>query len=106
MAKRGLMQKFDNLSWNNSIKEFINLVAKQLKIKVTWRGKGIKEKAYNEKNISIIECDKNYLRPLDVNTLLGNSSKAKKVLKWRPKRNINFLIKDMIDSELKNLSKQ
>ena len=89
-----------------SIKEFINLVAKQLKIKVTWRGKGIKEKGYNEKNIPIIECDKNYLRPLDVNTLLGNSAKARKVLKWRPKRNIDFLIRDMIDNELENLSKQ
>ena len=86
-----------------SIKQFINLVARELKMKVTWKGKGIKEKGYNEKNISIIECDKNYFRPLDVNTLLGNPSKAKKILKWNPKRNINFLIKDMVNKELENL---
>ena len=86
-----------------SIKQFINLVARELKMKVTWKGKGIKEKGYNEKNISIIECDKNYFRPLDVNTLLGNPSKAKKILKWNPKRNINFLIKDMVNKELEKL---
>ena len=86
-----------------SIKQFINLVARELKMKVTWKGKGIKEKGYNEKNISIIECDKNYFRPLDVNSLLGNPSKAKKILKWNPKRNINFLIKDMVNKELENL---
>ena len=51
-----------------SIKQFINLAAKKLNMKIVWKGKGIKEKAYNEKGIPIIECDKKYLRPLDVNT--------------------------------------
>ena len=53
-----------------SIKQFVNLTAKRLKMKINWRGKGIKEKGYNENGKAIIECDKNYLRPLDVNTLL------------------------------------
>ena len=61
-----------------SIKHFVNLVAKKLKIKLTWRGKGLNEKGYNNHNKPIVECDKNYFRPLDVNTLLGDSSKAKK----------------------------
>ncbi len=86
-----------------SIKEFINLTAKKLNMKIFWKGKGIAEKGYNEKGFSIIECDKNYLRPLDVNTLLGNAKKARKKLKWKPKMNINALINEMIEFEYKFL---
>ena len=55
------------------------------------------------KKVSIIECDKNYLRPLDVNTLLGNAKKARKKLKWKPMMNINTLINEMIEFEYKSL---
>ena len=86
-----------------SIKQFINFTAYQLNMNIKWKGKGLSEKGYNHKNEAIIECDKNYLRPLDVNTLLGNSSKARKLLKWKPKININSLIKEMIDEELREI---
>ena len=85
-----------------SIKEFINLTAKELKMKIKWKGKGTKEKGYNEKGKSIIECDKNYFRPLDVNTLLGDSKKARKKLKWKPSIKINSLIREMIEYEYKS----
>ena len=88
-----------------SIKQFINIVAKKLKMQITWKGKGINEKGYNNKKEPIIECDKNYFRPLDVNTLLGDASKAKKDLKWKPRIDINMLIDEMIEFELKNISK-
>ena len=88
-----------------SIKEFINLTAKKLKMKIKWRGKGLKEKAFNEKNIPIIECDKNYFRPLDVTTLLGDSRKARKKLNWKPSKNINSLIDEMIKSEYQDFEK-
>ena len=88
-----------------SIKYFVNLVAKKLKIKLKWKGKGINEKAYDQNNKLIIECDKNYFRPLDVNTLLGDSRKARKDLKWKPKININKLIDEMIENELKHIFK-
>tara|TARA_B100000989_G_scaffold64840_2_gene44944 strand:+ start:13976 stop:15022 length:1047 start_codon:yes stop_codon:yes gene_type:complete len=82
-----------------SIKQFIDLAAKKLDMKIIWKGKGIKEKAYNEKGIAIIECDKKYLRPLDVNTLLGNSKKARKKLNWKPKIKLESIIQEMIKSE-------
>jgi len=88
-----------------SIKYFVNLVAKKLKIKLTWKGKGLNEKAYDRNNKPIVECDKNYFRPLDVNTLLGDSSKARKELKWKPKIDINMLIDEMIENELKHIFK-
>ena len=86
-----------------SIKQFVNLTAKKLNMKITWKGSGLNEKAYSDKGKPIIECDKNYFRPLDVNTLLGDAKKARKQLKWNPKENINSLIDEMIVSEYKNL---
>ena len=83
-----------------SIKEFVNMVSKALKMKIRWRGKGINEKAYDDNNNCIIECSKKYFRPAEVDTLVGNSSKAKKLLKWKPKHDIYSLINDMISYEL------
>jgi len=82
-----------------SIKQFVNLTARQLKMKIIWKGKGLKEKGYNEKGLPIIECDKKYFRPLDVVNLLGDSKKARKKLKWKPKVNIHQLINEMIKKE-------
>ena len=69
-------------------------------MKIYWRGKGIKEKGYDTNGKAIIQCDKNYFRPLDVNTLLGDAYKARKQLNWKPKVDINALIDEMIKSEL------
>ena len=83
-----------------TIKQFINMVLKQLKISVIWKGKGIKEKAFDKNNNCIIECSKKYFRPAEVDTLKGDHSKARRQLKWKPKYDINSLIKDMISYEL------
>ena len=85
-----------------SVKEFVNLVLKELNIKFFWRGKGIKTKCYDSEGNCIVECDKAYYRPLEVDTLLGNSNKARKKLNWKPKTSIKMLIKEMVDFELKN----
>jgi len=88
-----------------SVKDFINLSLSELNIKYHWKGKGINEKCYDDKGNCIIECDKEYFRPLEVDTLLGDSSKAKKELNWKPKYNIVSLVKEMINIELNNLNK-
>ena len=69
-------------------------------MKITWKGKGINEKAYYNNKI-IIECDKKYYRPTEVSSLLGNAAKARKKLKWKPKYNLKELIQDMINHSLK-----
>ena len=86
-----------------TIKQFINMVSKELDMKIKWKGKGIKEKAYDEKNRCIIQCKAKYLRPAEVDTLKGNFSKAKRLLKWKPKNDIKSLIKDMIKYELTSI---
>ena len=89
-----------------SVKQFVNFVSKKLGIKIIWKGSGINEKAIDvlTKKV-IVECDKNYFRPLDVNTLLGDAKKARKILKWKPKIDINQLVDDMVTSELAELTK-
>ncbi|MDC3356618.1 GDP-mannose 4,6-dehydratase [Candidatus Pelagibacter ubique] len=87
-----------------SIKEFINLVCKKLNMPIKWVGKGLKERALDNKNKIIIEISKKFFRPLDVVYLLGDSSKAKKELGWKPNKNINPLINDMINYEINNLN--
>ena len=82
-----------------TIKQFINMVAKELKIKLRWNGKGINEKGIDGNNNIIIECKKKYLRPAEVDTLRGNYSKARKLLNWKPTHNIKSLIKDMVEYE-------
>jgi len=86
-----------------SVKQFINLVAKKLKIKIEWKGSGLKEKAYDENGKCIIKCSKKYFRPSEVDTLLGDSRKARRLLNWKPKHNINSLIDDMLRFELNNI---
>jgi len=85
-----------------SVKNFVDLVLKELKIKSYWRGTGIKTKCYNENGECIIECNKAYYRPLEVETLLGDSKKARKELNWKPKYNIKSLVKEMVKFELKD----
>ncbi len=81
---------------NFSVKEFINLTAKNLGMKIFWSGKGLKEKATNKDKKVIIRINKKFFRPMDINHLVGETYKARKKLKWKPKRSINELIKDMI----------
>jgi|TARA_B110000037_G_scaffold200636_1_gene241372 GDPmannose 4,6-dehydratase len=82
-----------------SVKTFVNLVAKELNIKILWKGSGLNEKGYWN-NKSIIEIDKRYFRPTEVNSLKGNAQLARKELKWKPKYNITALIKEMIKKDL------
>ena len=86
-----------------SVRDFIDLSLKELNMKYHWKGKGKDQKCYDDKGNCFIECDKEYFRPLEVDTLLGDSSKARKELNWKPKYNITNLVKEMVSEELNNL---
>jgi GDPmannose 4,6-dehydratase len=81
-----------------SVKEFINFTAKELGILIQWKGRGVNEKGYWN-NKCIIEIDKQYFRPTEVNSLKGDSSKARRILGWKPNTSIKSLIKEMIEFE-------
>ena len=87
-----------------SVRDFINEASKNLDIKIIWSGKGLEEVgSYNGKNI--IKIDPRYFRPTEVETLLGDASKAKKKLNWSPKISFKQLVKEMVDEDFK-LAKQ
>tara|TARA_B100001121_G_scaffold306597_1_gene326392 strand:+ start:47 stop:595 length:549 start_codon:yes stop_codon:yes gene_type:complete len=100
-----------------SVKFFIEKCFKYLGIKISWIGKGLKERAivkkFDEKKypnlrkkMTVIKIDKKYFRPNEVDNLVGNSSKAKKILNWKPKTKINELIAEMMESDLKLFNKK
>lgn len=86
-----------------TVKEFVNKCCKYLGIKIHWSGKGLNEYAYiikDKKKIVFLKVDKSYFRPLEVDFLRGDSRKAFNKLGFKPKHNLNSLIKEMIDSDL------
>ena len=87
-----------------TVKQFVDFTLKELGIKFKWKGKGIKSKCYDKNGNCLVACSKDYFRPLEVDTLLGDSKKARKELKWKPKINIKQLVKEMVNFELKRFS--
>ena len=86
---------------SNSVKDFINICAKKLNIKLIWKNKGLKEIAINKlTNKPIIKVDQKYFRETEVDNLVGDFSKARRLLKWKPKYSFDKLIADMINNEL------
>lgn len=84
----------------HSVKEFIELALKECNIELTWKGEGSDEKGYYNDKV-IIEIDKKYYRPAEVDTLLGNIDKAKEELGWIPKVKFADLVKLMMQEDLK-----
>ena len=83
-----------------SVRDFINLASKFLDMTIEWKGKDLEEVgSYNGKEI--IKIDPKYFRPTEVETLLGDASKAKEKLNWVPKISFEQLVKEMIDKDLK-----
>ena len=86
---------------DQTVKKFVEIVAKKLDFSLIWKGKNINEKGY-DKNTGklLIDLDKKHFRPSEVDFLRGDFSKARKNLKWFPSISTNELIEDMINDEL------
>jgi len=91
----------------HSVKEFCELAFKELGIDLEWQGQGIDEKAIDKKtNKVIIEVDSRYFRPAEVESLLGDSTKARKELGWKPKITFEELVKEMVQFDLEEAEKE
>ncbi len=85
----------------HTVREFIEEACKVLDIDLEWKGKGVDEKGIDKKTGErIIEIDPRYFRPTDVQLLLGDASKAKKILGWEAKTKFKDLVKVMIDGDM------
>ena len=88
----------------HSVRDFINKVCKSLDIKIVWKNKGIKEVGINKKNNKvIIKVNPKFYRPAEVDYLIGDYSKAKRNLSWKPKHNLDQLVQMMVDFEIENV---
>jgi GDPmannose 4,6-dehydratase len=84
-----------------SVRDFVNAAAEELDIKVRWEGTGVGEKGYNVEGKCIVAVDERYFRPAEVETLLGDASKAKQKLGWSPKITFQELVCEMVREDLK-----
>ena len=90
---------------SNTVRQFVEEAFRNIDIKITWKGKGVKEQGIDLASGKIfVKIDPKYFRPLEVNCLLGDFSKAKKVIKWYPKISFKTLVKEMVFSDIKKLN--
>jgi GDPmannose 4,6-dehydratase len=90
---------------SNTVRQFVEEAFRNIDIKITWKGKGVKEQGIDLASGKIfVKIDPKYFRPLEVNCLLGDFSKAKKIIKWSPKISFKSLVKEMVLSDIKKLS--
>jgi GDPmannose 4,6-dehydratase len=86
----------------HSVRDFVNFAAEEVGIKIRWEGSGVEEKGYNtETNQCIVAIDPRYFRPTEVETLLGDASKAKQKLGWVSRTSFRELVSEMMREDLK-----
>ena len=85
----------------HSVREFVDLAASKLGLDLTWEGSGLDEVGYDRNGSPIIRIDPRYFRPTEVDTLLGDSTKAREKLSWSPTISFDDLITEMVDEDLR-----
>ena len=88
----------------HTIKEFVELACKECGWNINWVCEGVNERGISDDGVTIVEIDEKYYRPAEVETLLGDYSKAKNVLGWEPKVKFEELVKIMMKSDLKKIN--
>jgi len=83
-----------------SVREFVEIGCKKLGMSVTWQGNGVNEKGYGANGQCIVAIDPQYFRPTEVETLLGDASKAKQLLGWEPEISFDDLVTEMVEYDL------
>lgn len=88
----------------HTVKEFVDMVARILEIQLIWEGSGADERAVDKKTgACVVAVDHKYFRPAEVDSLLGDSSKAKSKLGWNPKISFEELVREMAEADLELL---
>ncbi len=85
----------------HSVEDFVNAAAAELEIAVTWKGEGVDRKGYDSNGKCIVAVDPRYFRPAEVETLLGDASKAKAKLGWTPRTSFKALVAEMAREDFK-----
>ena len=83
-----------------TVREFVEIAAERLGLKIEWWGSGLEECGVDQHGRCIVKIDERYFRPTEVNSLLGDSTKASKKLGWKPKVSFDELVNEMTDFDL------
>jgi GDPmannose 4,6-dehydratase len=86
----------------HSVRDFVNAAAAEVGIAISWTGSGVDEKGFDEEGRCIVSVDPRYFRPTEVETLLGDPSKAKEKLGWKPRVSFKALVSEMMREDLKS----
>ena len=86
----------------HSVRDFVSLSAEELGIAITWRGQGVEEQGYDNTGKCIVAVDPRYFRPTEVDSLLGDATKARAKLGWRPRTSFRELVAEMVREDLKS----
>ncbi len=90
----------------HSVREFVELAFKYAGIDIVWQDKGIDEKGIDkETGKTLIEVSAEFFRPTEVDILIGDSSKAKKILHWQPRTKFEQLARIMVEADIKRMGK-
>jgi GDPmannose 4,6-dehydratase len=85
----------------HSVREFVEAAFHEVGMDIRWKGKGINEKGYHKgTGNAVVEVDKRYFRPTEVETLLGDPRKARRKLGWKPKTTFRGLVSEMVREDL------
>ena len=84
-----------------SVREFVEAAAQEIGLTISWKGEGVDEIGYDAGGKSIVAVDPRYFRPTEVETLLGDATKAKQKLGWTPKISFKELVSEMMREDLK-----
>ena len=84
-----------------SVRDFVECVARRLEIEISWTGSGLTEKGVDSAGRSIVEVDPRYFRPAEVESLLGDSTRARNALGWKPNYTFEGLVAEMVDADLR-----
>lgn len=103
---------------SHSVREFVELAFREIGVEIRWKGKGVKEVgiikkvtsdksrvASLKKDNAVVEIDPRYFRPTEVDELLGDASKARKVLGWEPRISFDEMIATMVKADLEEASR-
>ncbi|QKV18819.1 GDP-mannose 4,6-dehydratase [Oricola thermophila] len=84
----------------HSVRDFVNAAARELGMTLTWQGEGVAEKAVDENGRTVVAVSERYFRPAEVETLLGDATKAREKLGWKPRVSFEELVREMVQADL------
>ena len=85
-----------------SVRDFVNAAAEEMGMTLIWRGNGVDESGFDGRGRRVVAVDPRYFRPTEVSALLGDASKARNKLGWKPKASFKELVAEMVAADLKN----